>query len=405
MIKNKDFYILLFGRLISNLGDSIYSIGATLLVYKLSNSSFYSGITLFLTSSTAIVQLILSPILDKINMKKFLVKSQLIQAFLLLIIPILYYFESLKVYQIMAIMPIISLINQLVYPGQISLLPQILPEDKLIRANSLMTMAYQGANAIFDSLAGFIISILGFMVGFYIDSLTFIITTILFSFLSEKIVRAKNLYGRERLIKNHIRELKNAMEIFENPIILSLILGIVFINFSATAIGAVLPAFSKDEVFYSLVVSSMGLGVFLGSLFSSFSFFKKISLGKLYTCGIFLVGIFWLIFPMSYENKFLALALYGAGWFIVGLVNVYGQTMVQILVCKEKIASAMGVMIGISSFMAPFGALVGGWMGDFFGSFWAIFFASLIVIGVSIFWTLSGNIRKLPRIDKIHKDL
>ena len=78
MIRNKDLYILLLGRLITNFGDSIYSIAAALLVYEMSGSTLYSGITLFLTSSTTIVQLILSPILDKINMKKFLIKSQFI---------------------------------------------------------------------------------------------------------------------------------------------------------------------------------------------------------------------------------------------------------------------------------------------------------------------------------------
>lgn len=169
MIKNKDFNVLLLGRLITNFGDSLYAIASTLLVYKMTGSTVYSGITLFLTSSTAIVQLILSPILDKINMKKFLILSQLIQAILILIIPGLYYLEKLNVYHVMITMPIISLINQLVYPGQISLLPKILSEDELVTGNSLMTMAYQGSNAIFDTIAGFIISIFGFMTAFYAD--------------------------------------------------------------------------------------------------------------------------------------------------------------------------------------------------------------------------------------------
>lgn len=87
MIKNKDFYVLLLGRLITNFGDSLYAIASTLLVYKMSGSTIYSGLTLFLTSSTAIFQLLLSPILDKINMKKFLILSQFFQAVLILIIP------------------------------------------------------------------------------------------------------------------------------------------------------------------------------------------------------------------------------------------------------------------------------------------------------------------------------
>lgn len=52
-IRSKDFYILLLSRLITNFGDSLYAIASTLLVYKMSGSTFYSGLTLFLTSSTA----------------------------------------------------------------------------------------------------------------------------------------------------------------------------------------------------------------------------------------------------------------------------------------------------------------------------------------------------------------
>ena len=186
-IRSKDFYILLLGRLITNFGDSLYAIASTLLVYKMSGSTFYSGLTLFLTSSTAIVQLLLSPILDRINMKKFLINSQIIQAVLILIIPLLHSLNALEVYHIMIIMPIISLINQLVYPGQISLLPKILSENELVTANSLMTMAYQGSNAIFDTLAGITIASFGFMAAFYTDSVTFIITVILFTFLSRSL--------------------------------------------------------------------------------------------------------------------------------------------------------------------------------------------------------------------------
>ena len=54
MFKNKNFSILLFGRLITNFGDSIYSIATLTLIYILTKSTFYSGITLFLISFTTI---------------------------------------------------------------------------------------------------------------------------------------------------------------------------------------------------------------------------------------------------------------------------------------------------------------------------------------------------------------
>ena len=407
MIKNKDFYVLLLGRLITNFGDSLYAIASTLLIYKMSGSTIYSGLTLFLTSSTAIVQLLLSPILDKINMKKFLILSQFFQAVLILIIPFLYKFGKLSVYHIMIIMPIISLINQLVYPGQISLLPKILSEKELVTGNSLMTMAYQGSNAIFDTLAGFIISMCGFMTAFFADSISFILTGILFCFLSKKLSysQKREEKSKENLIKNHFKSLKDGLDLFKDSRIFALVFGIVFINFSATSINAVLPAFAKNEIFYSLMLAGMGAGLLLGSLFAGFPKLKEISLGKLYIYGMMIVALAWILFSNFQNNIKIGVVLYGLGWFVVGVVNVYAQTMVQIIVPSEKIGSAMGAMVGISTFMAPLGALFGGFLGEYLSSSKAIFIGSFIIFLVAIFWALNKNIRKLPSVNEFNKVL
>lgn len=407
MIKNKDFYVLLLGRLITNFGDSLYAIASTLLVYKMSGSTIYSGLTLFLTSSTAIVQLLLSPILDKINMKKFLILSQFFQAVLILIIPFLYKFGKLSVYHIMIIMPIISLINQLVYPGQVSLLPKILSEKELVTGNSLMTMAYQGSNAIFDTLAGFIISMCGFMIAFFADSISFILTGILFCFLSKKLSHSKKREDKleKNLIKNHFKSLKDGLDLFKDSRIFALVFGIVFINFSATSISAVLPAFAQNEIFYSLMLAGMGAGLLLGSLFAGFPKLKEISLGKLYIYGMMFVALAWILFSNFQNNIKIGVVLYGLGWFVVGVVNVYAQTMVQIIVPSEKIGSAMGAMVGISTFMAPLGALFGGFLGEYLSSSKAIFIGSFIIFLVVIFWALNKNIRKLPSVNEFNKVL
>lgn len=407
MIKNKDFNVLLLGRLITNFGDSLYAIASTMLVYKMTGSTVYSGITLFLTSSTAIVQLILSPILDKINMKKFLILSQLIQAILILIIPALYYLGKLNIYHVMIIMPIISLINQLVYPGQISLLPKILSEDELVTGNSLMTMAYQGSNAIFDTIAGFIISVCGFMTAFHADSVSFILAGLLFCMLSKNLSHYN--YGAQRVegsvIKNHFKSLREGLHLFKDPKIFALVLGVVFINFSATSISAVLPAFAKDEIFYSLMLAGMGAGVLFGSLFASRPKLKDIALGKLYVYGMILVSLSWIAVSYFSVNIKVAVGLYAMGWFVVGIVNVYAQTMVQMIVPSEKIGAAMGAMVGISTFMAPVGALLGGYLGEYLSSQRTILIASIIIFIVAIYWALNKNISRLPAINNFNKVL
>lgn len=404
MIKNKDFNLLFSARLITNFGDSLYAIASTLLVYKMTGSTVYSGITLFLTSSTAVIQLLLSPILDKINMKKFLISTQFIQAGLLLILPLLFYYKRLSVYHIMVIMPIITLINQLVYPGQISLLPKILSEDELITANSLMTMAYQGSNAIFDTLAGFVISIFGFMTAFYADSLSFVVAGVLFCLLSKKLseFNRKENIEKGNLIKNHFKDLKEGLLMFKDSRIFALVIGVVFINFSATSISAVLPAFAKDEIFYSLMLAGMGLGVLVGSLVAGLPKLKDISLGKLYVYGMLVVAFSWLGVSFFGSNIKIAISLYALGWFVVGVVNVYAQTMVQMIVPSQRIGSTMGAMVGISTFMAPIGALLGGFLGEYLSSPKAILIGSLIILLVAIYWAFNKNIRKLPAINNFN---
>lgn len=284
------------------------------------------------------------------------------------------------------------------------MLPKILSEDELVTGNSLMTMAYQGSNAIFDTLAGLAISTFGFTVAFYIDSLTFIITGFLFYFLSKELSQFnKREDGREEnIFKNHFLALKDGLGLFKDPRIFALLLGVVFINFSATSISAVLPAFAKNEIFYSLMLAAMGAGVLLGSLFAGLAKLKDISLGKLYIYGIIVVAISWMGVSYSSNNTIMAVILYAVGWFVVGLVNVYAQTMVQIIVPAERIGSAMGAMVGISTFMAPLGALFGGYLGEYLSCQISILIASLIILLVGLYWALDKNIRKLPSVNNFN---
>ncbi|WP_330988745.1 hypothetical protein [Staphylococcus pseudintermedius] len=130
------------GRLISNFGDSLYSIGTMLLVYSLSHSPIYTGFALFLTSSTALIQVFLSPLLDRINPKKYLIYSQMLQGLLLLGIPLLHIIDHLTLSLLLLVMFIASLLNQMIYPIQLSLLPKILNENQLIDGNAYFSIAY-----------------------------------------------------------------------------------------------------------------------------------------------------------------------------------------------------------------------------------------------------------------------
>ena len=220
MFKNKNFSILLFGRLITNFGDSIYSIATLTLIYSLTKSTFYSGITLFLISFTAILQIFISPIISKFNVKYFLIISQLLQAIILLVITYLIFINKLHITTLIIFIVCISFINQIVYPIQLGLLPKIVKQQDLVKANSLFSIAYQGSDALFNSIGGFIIAIFGSIYAFIINSLTFFINSVLFIFLSSNLSNNENT---NTVQENYLSKLSSGIKIWNTPLLKSVL--------------------------------------------------------------------------------------------------------------------------------------------------------------------------------------
>ncbi len=403
MFNNKDFMLLLIGRFITNFGDSVYLIATMTLVYSLTGSTYYTGIALFLTSSMAIFQVLLSPIIDRINMKKFLIITQLVQGALILLFPYLHITGRLHVNHVLIIMPIISLINQLVYPSQLSLLPKIVDASDLVKANSLFSIAYQGSDAVFNAISGFIISIMGFMIAYYIDSVTFFLNALLFVFLSKNI---NNFCSDKKItVANHISNLKKGLEIWRKPILKSLLIGVIVINFSATAIFATLPEFSSNYAYYGILLSASGIGVLLGALLANVKLLQKQKIGKVYTYFIFLTALCWFamsIMPMtSIISRSIIFLCFLLGWILIGVLNIYSQTIVQTVVPLDKVGVALSSMIGLSVAMAPFGALSAGYLSRYYPSNNIMMYAASLILCIAIYWFFNKHMNQLTTLETI----
>ena len=300
MFKNKNFSILLFGRLITNFGDSIYSIATLTLIYSLTKSTFYSGITLFLISFTAILQIFISPIISKFNVKYFLIISQLLQAIILLVITYLIFIDKLHITTLIIFIVCISFINQIVYPIQLGLLPKIVKQQDLVKANSLFSIAYQGSDALFNSIGGFIIAIFGSIYAFIINSLTFFINSVLFIFLSSNLSNNENT---NTVQENYLSKLSSGIKIWNTPLLKSLLIGIIIINFSTSSLLTILPEYSETSYFYGILLSASGLGILIGAFLSNSQILKNIRLSVLYTTFTLGIALSWSALSIVNNNS------------------------------------------------------------------------------------------------------
>ena len=400
MFKNKNFSLLLFGRLITNFGDSIYSIATLTLIYTLTKSTFYSGITLFLISFTAILQIFISPLISKFNVKRFLIISQLFQAIILLAITYLIYVNKLQITTLIIFIVCISFINQIVYPIQLALLPKIVKQEDLVKANSLFSIAYQGSDALFNSIGGFIITVFGTIYAFIINSITFFINSAIFIFLSNDLSKNTN-----SIQENYFSKLSSGIKIWNTPLLKPLLIGIIIINFSTSSLLTLLPEYSETSYFYGILLSASGLGILMGAFLSNSQILKNIRLSVLYTTFTLGIGLSWgalsILNNNSITNKIINFSLFLFSWILIGILNTYSQTMIQCIISKDKLDVAMSTMIGLSIAFSPLGALLAGVLSIKYSIKTIIIITSLLIFSIFIFWLFNKNIRNLPSFSKL----
>lgn len=400
MFKNKNFSLLLFGRLITNFGDSIYSIATLTLIYTLTKSTFYSGITLFLISFTAILQIFVSPLISKLNVKRFLIISRLFQAIILLAITYLIYVNKLQITMLIIFIVCISFINQIVYPVQLALLPKIVKQEDLVKANSLFSIAYQGSDAFFNSIGGFIITVFGTIYAFIINSITFFINSTIFIFISNDLSKNTN-----SVQENYFSKLSSGIKIWNTPLLKPLLIGIIIINFSTSSLLTLLPEYSETSYFYGILLSASGLGILIGAFLSNSQILKNIRLSVLYTTFTLGIGLSWgalsILNNNSITNKIINFSLFLFGWILIGILNTYSQTMIQCIISKDKLDVAMSTMIGLSIAFSPLGALLAGVLNIKYSIETIIIITSLLIFSIFLFWLFNKNIRNLPSFSKL----
>ncbi len=180
LFRNRTFRRLFIGRLITNAGDSAYAVAAMWLAFELGGSSFYTGLAGFLTMLPQTLQFLAGPLVDRWQLRRILVATQVAEGLLVLCVPVAYVMGWLSVWVVLVVMPLLSLINQFVYPAQQAALPRVVEKDDLVEANSAFSFAYQGVDFAFTALGGIVVALVGAIALYVLDSVTFLAATLVF---------------------------------------------------------------------------------------------------------------------------------------------------------------------------------------------------------------------------------
>jgi MFS family permease len=447
LLYNRNFARLFAGRLVTNIGDSIYFVAAMWLVWELTGNEFFTGLAGFLVLAPSGLQFLFGPLVDRWDLRRVLVGTQLIQGLLVLSVPIAAATGFLSVWLVLAVMPLLALLNQLVYPAQTAAIPRLVEQEELVTANSMFALAYQGVDAVFNALAGVLVAVVGAVALFTFDAVTFAVAAALFATLSvpradgtgidatpggvpetpmpdseisipdptaapdggrlsdevaskdrvnaqgpaSGTVAANPDYGSSA----YLTDLKEGISYLKGTFVVPMLVGSVVINFALGATIAVLPSYGAHvggAQGYGFLMAAFAIGILLGSLVASE--LATFAFGRLSIAAFLLSGVAWLA-AVSVGWLPGTVALFAVAFVPVGTTNVLLISVIQAVVPERLLGRATAVLGSASAVATPFGALAGGAAASLFGP------VSVIAVAGVGFLLLAGYVASVPSIRRL----
>ncbi|WP_049998745.1 MFS transporter [Halococcus sediminicola] len=402
---NVAFRRLFAGRIITNAGDSLYYIAAMWLAYDLSGSAIYTGLAGFLTLAPQALQFLTGPFVDRWDLRRLLVATQVLQGVLVLIIPFAAWKGWLSVELVLIVMPVVAMLNQFVYPAQNAALPRIVDREELVDANSAFSFAYQGVDTAFSSLGGILVALVGAVSLYLIDSVTFAMTALIFA--ATRIPALEDSETEESTdhvassLSNYVENLREGIEYTRGTILVLMLIPPLVANFAVGATMATLPVFASlrgGAGTYGMLLAAITAGLLLGALGASL--LKGVSVQRLMAIGFFLSGVTWL--GAIYVQWLPATAmLFCLAWIPIGATNVVFMSLIQTYVPEKLLGRVTSVIISGSAVAEPLGSLLGGVAGETIGSTVVVAVTGIGFLFVTLYWVMHPVLRHLPAIEKI----
>ncbi|MED4074146.1 MFS transporter [Priestia endophytica] len=188
------FRFLWIGQMLANLGDVLYTVSLITMVYKVTKSVTFMSLVPFVITITALISGILAPIIiDKYKLKSILFYSQLgktlfLFGLCLLAIHIRTEFLSILYFFIACI----SFLDGWASPARNALVPSLIKEEKLVKANSFLAMSDQITQLITWPIGSLFLVLWGGPIILWLTFTFFVISSILMFLINDQTVSEKH---------------------------------------------------------------------------------------------------------------------------------------------------------------------------------------------------------------------
>ena len=282
LLKARDFSLLFWGQMTSQIGDSLNRVALLWFVYQLTGSAMKMVMIGLLQT---IPPLVLSPLigvyLDRADKKKVMVWVDIARSVLVLMIPLLYAFDQLTLERLYAAVFLLAIVSTIFGPALSASVPQLVSRDQLTAANALLQTTTNTGLLIGPLISGVGIALIGSQNVLYVDAVTFFVSALCLIFMR---MRPLDIVASEKRRATWTQELLAGIRfVYLEQTVLVLMVAAALYSLAASAFAFMLPVFAEQNLSASTWLASLAQG----DLHGRFTLiFRSMAVGGLAMCGL-----------------------------------------------------------------------------------------------------------------------
>lgn len=209
------YLALLTGQIVSILGDRLNNIAMIELIAEETGRFSQSGSTLEMSKlflAVTLPSLILGPVVgayvDRVSRKRTLILTDLVRGLAVMVVPFMR--PALPLWTVYAMVAVLYFANLFFLPARCAIVSEIVPRDRLIKANSGLTIGATVATIVGFFVGGIVAARAGWRTAMFIDSVTYFISALALGFMRPAFSVEEQ---RDRSRATYLKAMKEALHV------------------------------------------------------------------------------------------------------------------------------------------------------------------------------------------------
>jgi MFS family permease len=416
--RNRDFLRFLAGQFVTNAGDSLYTVAVLWLVFELSGSTVLTGVANAVLLLPWLLQVLAGPVVDRLPLRPVLVGSQVLQGAVVLVLPLAATAGHLSVGLLFAVVPLLTLASLVMAPMQATLVPRIVREERLSRANSALATVTLGLDMVFDALGGAVIALFGATTLFLVDSATFAVAGLLFAGIAvsrpgdvdtggdpseddgQGDPGADDAASVRSVLGDYVDDIRDGVAVLRGSVFVELVALTAVANLATGVTLAILPAFGAARggpAVYGLLLGALGVGRLVGSVVAPY--LEGVAYGRMTAVTYTLAAACWVAAAYA-PSPAATVVLFGLAWVPAGVNGVFISTLNQRVFPRDLLGRVSTIKGTASGATLPLGSLVGGLVAEVLGVTTTMGLAALGFGVTGCYFLVRSRLRGLPAVEE-----